>query len=613
MAEDMKHVFEECLKQGNFPPAWRRAKLVLLPKEDKPEDLPTSYRPICLLDEAGKILERIIANRLVRHLSREGPDLSTEQYGFRGGRSTIDAILRVRSISEATIEDGEVLLTVSLDIRNAFNTLPWKWIAAALEHHGVPRYLSAMIRDYFRDRILEYVDMDGSVQERGIGCGVSQGSVLGPLLWNLAYDHVLRCPLPPRQHCRLLCRRHISACRGKELGEATATANLAMANVVRSIHALGLEVAAQKTESVFFHDGSHGPPPPAFIRVGEARVQLSGSIKYLGLQLDATWSFGEHFRRLAPRVERVFMALCRLLPNLGGPGGRVRRIYAAVVGSVALYGAPVWAEDVAPTRRLRDLRRMQRRAAIRAARGYRTISHAAATVLSGMPPFDLAAQMYKQMYKRVREVRETGTPITGRVRRIIKDQARRSLLLQWQQELEDPHIAGKRTVEAIRPHLPDWIDGVQREGITYRMTQVLTGHGCFGEYLCRIGKERTERCHHCACPCDSAQHTLETCPAWAAERTDLVAAVGADLTLSTIITAMVERVEAWRAVSSFCGKVMRQKADAERVRRGEGGRCAATQNPQRDGGSMPPPTGAPPQRRGGRRNPHPPPRVIRGG
>jgi len=129
------------------------------------------------------------------------------------------------------------------------------------------------------------------------------------------------------------------------------------------------------------------------------------------------------------------------------------------------------------------------------------------------------------MYRRVRGIRKNGMEITGRVRRMIKDQARRSTILEWQRSLEDPRIAGKRIVEAIRPCLPDWIDRVKREGITYRMTQVLIGHGCFGEYLCRIGKERTAECHHCGHPHDSAQHTLEFCPAWAAERADLTTAV----------------------------------------------------------------------------------------
>jgi len=149
------------------------------------------------LDEAGKILERIIAYRLVQQLSRIGPDLSEDQYGFRGGRSTIDAILRVRSAAEAETEEGGVLLAVSLDISNAFNTLPWRWIMGALNHHGVPHYLIAILRDYFRGRVLEYTDRDGAVRERSVGCGVPQGSVLGPLLWNLAYDRVLRSALPP--------------------------------------------------------------------------------------------------------------------------------------------------------------------------------------------------------------------------------------------------------------------------------------------------------------------------------------------------------------------------------------------------------------------------------
>jgi len=112
---------------------------------------------------------------------------------------------------------------------------------------------------------------------------------------------------------------------------------------------------------------------------------------------------------------------------------------------------------------------------------------------------------------------------------------------------------------------------------------MLTGHGWFGEYLCRIGKERTAKCHYCDHPHDSAQHTLEFCPAWAAERAILVAAVGADLSLPAVIRAMVGRTEAWQAMFSFCGKVMLQKEDAERERRGEGRRRGTPPDPPGDG------------------------------
>ncbi|EFN84019.1 Retrovirus-related Pol polyprotein from type-1 retrotransposable element R1, partial [Harpegnathos saltator] len=61
------------VSQGwGLPPEWRRAKLVLLPKANKTPDGPLAFRLICLLDEAGKMLERVIADLLVRHQSSNG-------------------------------------------------------------------------------------------------------------------------------------------------------------------------------------------------------------------------------------------------------------------------------------------------------------------------------------------------------------------------------------------------------------------------------------------------------------------------------------------------------------------------------------------------------------
>ena len=64
------------------------------------------------------------------------------------------------------------------------------------------------------------------------------------------------------------------------------------------------------------------------------------------MHLDPLWSFLPHFRKLIPKADRMACALARLLPNLGGPGAAVRRVYAAVTHSVLLYGAPVWVEEM---------------------------------------------------------------------------------------------------------------------------------------------------------------------------------------------------------------------------------------------------------------------------
>lgn len=71
-------------------------------------------------------------------------------------------------------------------------------------------------------------------------------------------------------------------------------------------------------------------------------------IKYL--IIDSTWSFTAHFAGLASRLRKEVMAFGRILPNIGGPGNGCRRLYAAVIASIALYGALIWHNNLRTAR-----------------------------------------------------------------------------------------------------------------------------------------------------------------------------------------------------------------------------------------------------------------------
>ena len=75
------------------------------------------------MDGVGKLLEKVVATRLESHLSRSVPGLHNSQFGFRRGRSTADAVARVRSLVEGAERRGYVALAVSLDVVNAFNSI----------------------------------------------------------------------------------------------------------------------------------------------------------------------------------------------------------------------------------------------------------------------------------------------------------------------------------------------------------------------------------------------------------------------------------------------------------------------------------------------------------
>lgn len=175
-------IFNKCLAEGSFPGPWKTAKLVLIPKPNKPKDS-IRYRPICLLDEIEKIFERIIAARLNRHMvTNSHAQLSEFQFGFRAGRSTTETLLAVRGFTDLAFAKDQCVIAVALDIKNAFNSLPWGSIILELERKDFPGYLIKIMSSYLSDRGLLYVGCDKNVLFKNMTTGVPQRSILGPIL-----------------------------------------------------------------------------------------------------------------------------------------------------------------------------------------------------------------------------------------------------------------------------------------------------------------------------------------------------------------------------------------------------------------------------------------------
>lgn len=156
MAQRLADTINACFSRGEYPVEWKRAILVLIPKggaEGANRTGTIKARPICLLNEGGKIFERVILERIKTHMiEHRGAGLSKKQYGFREGRSTIDALVDVVGQIKRSLERGEVVMAVGIDIKNAFNSLPWPAIRWALERKEYPVYLRRLIDDYLHNR-----------------------------------------------------------------------------------------------------------------------------------------------------------------------------------------------------------------------------------------------------------------------------------------------------------------------------------------------------------------------------------------------------------------------------------------------------------------------------
>jgi hypothetical protein len=80
-------IFNAVLLTQNFPTLWKHTRVVSILKPGKDPALPSSYRPISLLDTIGKVFEKILLARILHEVSERGL-MRDEQFGFRARHST---------------------------------------------------------------------------------------------------------------------------------------------------------------------------------------------------------------------------------------------------------------------------------------------------------------------------------------------------------------------------------------------------------------------------------------------------------------------------------------------------------------------------------------------
>lgn len=167
--------------------------------------------------------------------------------------------------------------------------------------------------------------------------------------------------------------------------------------------------------------------------------------------------------------------------------------------------------------------------ALRVISGYRTVAFEAALLLARVPPFFLVATVLKKIYERSRELRSSGEWNLA-ARDNLRTRERTLIRRRWLRHVDGLSGYGLRTRSAITPSFALWMDRAHGN-LTFHLTQILTGHGCFGTFLFRIGKVTSSVCEHYASgEADSAEHTLRSCTAWDLERTELFNVFGVDLT-----------------------------------------------------------------------------------
>lgn len=299
-----KVIADYLLLTGYYPNRWKIGECIFLHKSGKNHRDAKSYRPITLLNIMGKLHERLILSRLRQTVDRLQPPF---QHGFTENRGTGTQILRTGKFITDALEAKESVAMVSTDLSKAFDSINHEGLTKKLQTAEVPNNIIKLIENYLSDRKTYGRFRTTCGDEKPVPHGVPQGSVLGPVIFNLyvhdVWEHQDRIRgLKLSQYADDLCIIN----RSPDPNTATKRAGWAADIVIDYYHRWGLKCNVDKTECAMF---THKRDYLKTIRIKNEIIKYKNSIRYLGVHLDKTMTMGKHTDHVIQKARRVRGAL----------------------------------------------------------------------------------------------------------------------------------------------------------------------------------------------------------------------------------------------------------------------------------------------------------------
>ena len=303
------YLFNVSLASGIFPPKWKIATVIPLFKGGTRQEV-GNYRPISLLPLPGKILEKIVHNRISVFLETNKL-LCDEQCGFRKEHSTTDSIANLTDTLFTAINNKETCLAVFIDLKKAFDTVNHNILLRKLQQLGICGQLLIWVSNYLHERVQRTLANGVLSQALSVSCGVPQGSILGPLFFISYTNDVKQCL--GDVGLGLYADDTVIYTHNANLLTAQTQLQNKLNEFATWCKMNALTINIKKTKLMVF--GSRSKVKRATnvtLLVNGTHVQRVPNFKYLGFTLDPVLSFSSHIATLLNNIAHKAYVLCKV-------------------------------------------------------------------------------------------------------------------------------------------------------------------------------------------------------------------------------------------------------------------------------------------------------------
>ena len=335
MVPILTHIINTSISSGIVPSQMKLAKITPIYKGGCVTDM-KNYRPVSILSVFGKILGKCIHVQVVDFI-RENRILSSNQYGFVNGSTTEIALQSYVDGLLSALDDEMMTVSVFLDLSKAFDTVNHGILLGKLEHYGIRGDALRWFNNYLSGRKHAVKIKDSLSDTKDVTLSVPQGSVLGPVLFNLYINDITNCS--NLVNFNLYADDTVISFSHKNIEFLENRVNSELKHVTSWLQTNKLTLNINKTNYVLF-SRKNGPINNFKVEIDNKTINRLQKVEFLGVIFDSRLSWRDHIRGIVGKLNKHNAIMYMIRNRL--PKHCLRLIYFTLVYPSLTYCNILW-------------------------------------------------------------------------------------------------------------------------------------------------------------------------------------------------------------------------------------------------------------------------------